>query len=170
MKLRRKMLIKHFEQSKAYCGPAALKILLSYFGKNLSEKKLAKLTFASRVYGAEHEGLIRGVKKLGGYVFAKERGTVDELAYFVEKEQLPVIIGWFDKDGDHYSVVVEVTKMHLITIDPAVKKPRRLIARKIFPTIWFDFVGKNNDRVSWGWYMVVTFQRRKFPVRGGRYY
>src|SRR3990170_7313102 len=102
--------VQHFEQSSGYCGPAALKILLTYFGKSLTEEQVGQLCDAThglgRGEGTEHEGMIQGVKEIGGYVFTKEEGTIGELEYFVKQEKLPVIIGWFDRDGDHYSVVV----------------------------------------------------------------
>ncbi len=177
---RKSVYVKPFEQSKGLCGPAALKILLSHFGKDFSEEQLARLAHATSDMGSEHEGLIEAVKELGGYVFVKEGGTIEELEYFVEKENLPVIIGWFDKDsdlyklpvGDHYSVVVSVTDKNVIIVDPQlnIEQTERWLSREIFPKIWFDFVGKDNKIVSWGWYMVVTFEKKKFDVKGGHYY
>ncbi len=57
--------------------------------------------------GTEHEGLIHAVKQIGGHVFAKSGGTVDDLRYFLQKEKLPVIFSGAFEDGDHYSVAVE---------------------------------------------------------------
>jgi ABC-type bacteriocin/lantibiotic exporter with double-glycine peptidase domain len=166
----KKISLKPFEQSTSYCGPASLKILLSHYGKDFTEEQLAKLTNATRDNGTEHEGMIEAIKEIGGHVFVKENGTIDELIYFVEEEQLPVIIGWFDKDGDHYSVVASITPKNIIIVDPAVNVPERWLDRDTFSKIWFDFVGKDNKIVSWGWYMVVTFEKKKFKVTGGHYY
>lgn len=166
-----KITLKHYIQSIGYCGPASLKMLLSYFGKEMEEEELAKLAAATRDAGTEHEGMIEAVKEIGGYVFVKENGTIEELEYFVKQEKLPVIIGWFDKDGDHYSVVVNVTDKNVIIVDPAANEPERWLDRATFPNIWFDFIGKENKTVSWGWYMVVTFDKKKFPsISGGHYY
>lgn len=165
------MKVTPFEQSPGYCGPASIKILLSYFNKNYSEDQLAAIANATRDYGTEHEGMIQAAKEIGGYVFVKENGTIEELTQFVREEKLPVIIGWFDKDGDHYSVVVNVTDKNIIIIDPAINEPERWLSRDIFPRIWFDFIGRDNKIVSWGWYMVITFDKRKFPnVKGGHYF
>ncbi len=176
----KKVHVKHFEQSEAMCGPAALKILLSHFGKDFSEEQLAHLAHATIDSGTEHEGLVEATKEIGAYVFVKEEGTIEELEYFVEKENLPVIVGWFDKDsslfnqpvGDHYSVVVSVTDKNVIIVDPQLeaKRAERWLPREIFPKIWFDFVGKDNKIASWGWYMVVTLEKKKFEVKGGHYY
>lgn len=163
--------VKHFLQTAGLCGPASLKILLSNFGKTYSEEELAKLGGATVEEGTEHEGMISTVKELNGFVFVKENGTIEELEHFVKKEKLPVIIGWFDEDEDHYSVVVNVTEKNVIICDPQKKEAERWLDRTVFPRIWFDFIGKDNKIVSWGWYMVVTFQKRRFPeIKGGHYY
>ena len=162
--------VEPFLQSKSFCGPAALKIMLSHFGKNFSEEQLALFAGATRDSGTEHEGMIEAVKEIGGFVFAKEGGTIEELAYFVNQEELPVIIGWFDKDGDHYSVVVSITDKNVVIVDPAVNEPERWLDRETFSKIWFDFVGKDNKVVSWGWYLVGTLDKRRFKVTGGHYY
>lgn len=165
-----KIKVQPFEQSKGLCGPASLKILLSYFGKNYTEEQLAGLGGATQDSGTEHEGMISAIKELGGFVFVKEEGTIEELEYFIKEEKLPIIIGWFDKDGDHYSVVVNITDKNIIIVDPATNEPERWIDREKFSNIWFDFVGKENKILSWGWYMVVSFEKKKFKTKGGYYY
>lgn len=162
--------VQHYLQNAGLCGPASLKILLSYFGKLFSETELAQLAQATIEQGTEHEGMITAIKEINGYVFTKENGTLEEIEYFVKKEKLPVIIGWFDQDGDHYSVVVNITDKNVIIVDPAKNEPTRWLDKVIFPKIWFDFIGGDNKIVSWGWYMVATFQKRKFEVKGGHYY
>lgn len=159
-----------FQQSSAFCGPASLKILLSYFGKEFTEAQLGLLCDATRESGSEHEGLVEAIKTIGGYVFVKEGGTVEELEYFIKVEKLPVIIGWFDKDGDHYSVLVNITAKNIIIVDPAVNVPERWIDKASFPSVWFDFSGKDSRTVTWGWYMVISFNKQRYKVAGGHYY
>ncbi len=166
--------VKHFLQSTGLCGPASLKILLSHFGRDFSEAQLAQLAHATgsleRGAGTEHEGMVEAIQAIGGHVFSKEGGTVEELEYFVNRERLPVIIGWFDREDDHYSVVASVTAKNVVIVDPAANEPERWLDRESFPKIWFDFVGKDDRIVSWGWYMVVTLEKRTFPVKGGTYF
>lgn len=168
-----KITVKKYLQGTGLCGPASLKILLSHFGKDFSEGELAVLASAAagleRGMGTEHEGMTKAAKAIGGFVFAKDEGIIEELEYFVNKEKLPVIIGWFDRDGDHYSVVVSITDEHIIIVDPASDEAERWLDRKIFPKIWFDFVGKDDKVVSWGWYMVVTPEKKIFSIQGGMY-
>jgi len=176
-----KIKVTPFQQTEGLgsCGPAALKILLSYFGKNYTEEQLIQV--ASSVVGmgqgdgTEHEGMIQAIKEIGGFVFTKENGTIEELEYFIKEEKLPVIVGWFSsygEPGDHYSVAVNVTDKNVILVDPEEgDKPEKWIEKNIFPNIWFDFVGKENKIISWGWYMVVSFEKKKFPkIKGGYYY
>ncbi len=165
-----KVYVKHAVQSPGLCGPSSLKILLSHFDKTYSEEQMMQLASATMNVGTEHEGMIQAAKEIGGFVFAKEGGTIEELTYFIEKENLPVIIGWFDRDGDHYSVVISVTDKNIVISDPAVDDPERWVDKEMFPDVWFDFVGADGRTVSWGWYMVVTFEKKHFPIEGGYYY
>ena len=162
--------LEPFRQTPGLCGPAALKILLSYFGKQYTEAQLAQLCSSTLESGTEHEGIIQATKEIGGYVFAKESGSIEELEYFIKEEKLPVIIGWFDKDGDHYSVVANITDKNIIIVDQATNEPERWLDKAVFPRIWFDFPGKDNETVCWRWYMVVTFDKKKFKAKGGYYY
>jgi ABC-type bacteriocin/lantibiotic exporter with double-glycine peptidase domain len=164
-----KLKVKPFEQSPSMCGPASLKMLFSYFEKNYTEKQLAAFCFSTKKDGTNYKGMINCVKKAGGFAFVKKNGTIKELEYFIKKEKLPVIINWFDEDDGHYSVVVDIDKKNIITIDP-INGKERLLDKKIFPNIWFDFVGKNFKTASWGWYMVVNFGKKKFNIKDGHYY
>lgn len=159
----------HYLQTDGLCGPASLRILLSHFDKNYSEEDLAKLCDATKEYGTEHDGLIKGAKAIGANVFAKENGTIEELKYFIKEQKLPVLFGWFDKDGDHYSVIANITDKNVIIVDPAAKAGKRQLDIKEFPQIWFDFIGRDNRTVSWNWYMVVNFEPKQFKVLGNYY-
>lgn len=147
--------VQPFRQTAGLCGPASLKIALSYFGRSYSESHLARLSAATTGHGAEHVDLIKAVQQLGGSVITNEHATISEIENLVVKQKLPVIIGWFDEDEDHYSVVVGVTPKYLITQDPEVGGIRRLPKSK-FPATWFDFVGPENQQISWGWYMAIS--------------
>lgn len=165
-----KLKVKLFEQSESMCGPASLKILFSYFGRNYTEKKLACFCSSTKKDGTDYKGMIKGAKKVSGFIFVKKNGTINELEYFIKKEKLPVIINWFDADDGHYSVVIGMNKKYIITADPINGKKERWLSRKTFPNIWFDFTGKDFKKVSWSWYMVVTPEKKKFKIKGGKYY
>lgn len=153
---KRPVVVEHCMQSDSMCGPAALKIALSVFGKNVTEKELALLTNASIEHGTEHEGLVRAARHLGATIMEKEHGTLGEIERLVKQERLPVIIGWFDEDGDHYCVVTDVTPEYLVLADPAWDFPERFVRREYFEKVWFDFVGANNATTSRKWYMALS--------------
>lgn len=159
----------HYEQGKDFCGPASLRILLSFFGKTYSEEELARLCGAKLEVGTEQTGLIAGAKAVGAHVFAKEHGTIEELEYFIKTEKLPVIVDWFDVDDGHYCVVVGMTEKDLILADPSKTEKERRISKEFFPKVWFGFIGDDNAIASWGWYMVATFDERKFNIAGTYY-
>lgn len=152
----KKLKVTHHRQLPGFCGPASLKMALSYFGHNFSEQQLAKWSKATAKEGTEHGGMVEAAKKAGAEVRAKEGGTIEDLEKYVNQLRLPVIVGWFDHDDDHYSVVVKVTGKWLYLADPQMRKTRRF-AKGFFPKIWFDFVGDDSRIASWGWYMTVDY-------------
>jgi len=167
--------VEPFRQKPGYCGPGALKIALSAFDIDKSEDELAKLATTNdselvRTGGTEHEGMIAAAKALGMSVFIKEEATIADLEYFINEEKLPAIVGWFDTDDDHYSVAVEITEHEVVLADSSWLGPERRISRELFPHIWFDFVGAGNHKVSWGWLMVITPQKKEFKIEGGEYH
>ena len=51
--------IKPFKQSKGYCGPASLKMVLGHYKIHKSENELAKLTKTSRTKGCKEENMVK---------------------------------------------------------------------------------------------------------------
>jgi len=164
------------KQTPDLCGPGALSIMLSYFGVQMSEAELAQLSSAIEAPGAvrhggtEHEGMVAAAKALGYHVFTKAESTFDDLEYFVNEEKLPVVVGWFDTDDDHYAVAVELPPEEIVLADSSSLGPERRFDREFFGKIWFDFVGEGNHRVSWHWLMVMSPEKREFKIEGGEYH
>ena len=154
---KRPVTVEHIRQSESMCGPASLRIACSAFGKEFTEEELAKLSDATLANGTEHEGLVKAAKIIGAKVIEKEGGTLEEVEVLVKKG-IPVIVGWFAEDGDHYSVVVDITPKHVILSDPEWHMPERFVERTHFEKVWFDFVGTDNKVASWKWYMAIKFE------------
>lgn len=57
--------VKPFRQSLNLCGPAALKMVLDFYGLEKSEEELARLTRASLEHGTSGENLIAAARQLG---------------------------------------------------------------------------------------------------------
>lgn len=154
----RPVTVEHIRQNESMCGPSSLQIACSAFGKTFTEEELAKLSGATITNGTEHEGLVKAAKVLGATVIEKEEGTLEEVEQLVKKG-IPVIVGWFAEDGDHYSVVTDITPKYVILCDPEWDRPERFIEREHFEKVWFDFVGEDNRMTSWRWYMAINFQK-----------
>ncbi|NQU99432.1 MAG: C39 family peptidase [Parcubacteria group bacterium] len=138
--------LKLFKQSRGYCGPASLKMVLSSYGINKSEKYLAKLTKTSRTEGCYEKNIIEAAEKLGLNGYVKQKSSIRELRELVKKK-VPVIVNWFSpEEGGHYSVIVGFEKNKIILADPHFGELKKY---KIdwFEDRWFDFIGpasKNN--------------------------
>lgn len=126
-----------FKQSKGYCGPACLKMVLSVYNINKSEKELAKMTKCSRIKGCSEINLIDVSKKLGFNGYTKQNSNINEIKKLVLKG-IPVIVNWFSpEEAGHYSVVVGFYKDNILIADPHFGKIKKY---KIswFEERWFD--------------------------------
>ncbi len=132
--------LKLFKQSKGCCGPASLKMVLSSYGINKSEKYLAKLTKTSRTKGCYEKNIVEASEKLGLKGYVKQNSSIKEIEQLVKKK-IPVIVNWFSpEEGSHYSVIVGFEKDKIILADPHFGEIKKY---KInwFEDRWFDFIG-----------------------------
>ena len=129
--------LKPYKQSKGYCGPACLKMVLSAYGINKSEKYLANITKTSRTEGCDEGNIVRAAEKfcLKGYV--KQNSSIKEVKKLV-KRGVPVIVDWFSpEEAGHYSVVVGFEKGKIILADPHFGELRKHTI-EWFEERWFD--------------------------------
>lgn len=144
-------------QTPGYCGPASLKMVLEFFGKRLSEAKLANLAGATAKKGVGAAGLIRAARKLGFKVYSKQNSSLTEVSKFL-KLGLPAIIHWFPEDDGHYSVIAGITKNKICLADPQFGKIKT-ISRQEFLRRWFDYKTKKGKPRGWRWLMIVKKER-----------
>jgi ABC-type bacteriocin/lantibiotic exporter with double-glycine peptidase domain len=139
--------------NSGYCGPASLKIVLSFYGMNVSEQELAELTGATRDLGTTAEKLIEAAEKLGFKGDIRNECELCDIESWL-KIGVPVIVDWFtigrdDYDEDirsadgHYSVVCGIDDTHIFLQDPETGS-KRTMKREVFDRVWFDFAG---DRI-----------------------
>ena len=133
------------------CGPASLKMVLSYYGVEKTEKELAELCRTDPNLGTSAEGLKRAAEQLGFTVEVKNGSTFDDIQRWLDKK-VPIIVNWFTRgridyddsevpDG-HLSVVVGLDDTHIYLQDPETGGLRK-IARDDFMKAWFDFTGEH---------------------------
>ena len=131
--------LKLFKQSKGYCGPASLKMVLWAYGINKSENYLAKLTKSSRAKGCSEENIVKAAKRFDFKGYVKQNSSIKEVEQLVKKG-IPVIVDWFSpEEAGHYSVVVGFHKNKIILADPHFGK---ITSNDIkwFEERWFDVV------------------------------
>ena len=132
------------------CGPASLKMVLSYYGVEKTEKELAELCGTDSNLGTSADGLKRAAEQLGFTVEIKSDSTFDDIQRWLDKK-VPVIVNWFTRgridyddsevpDG-HLSVVVGLDDKDIYLQDPETGGSRK-IARDDFMKVWFDFTGE----------------------------
>jgi ABC-type bacteriocin/lantibiotic exporter with double-glycine peptidase domain len=128
-----------FKQSEGHCGPASLKMVLGFYGKEFSEQHLAKLAGTIPDIGTPVEGLVNAAKSCGFNTTVLDDTPLTKLEKAVEKS--PVIVNWFDfTQTGHYSVVIGSTKKLLYLAEPYTGEIRK-INKKRFKSRWYDFLG-----------------------------
>lgn len=139
------------QESSSTCGPAALRILLAYFGIEMGEKVLARLCKTTKK-GTKPEMLEYALQKLGFKTKSGNGGKAKDawkiLDYWVNKRNLPVLVDWFSPLGNawsgHYAVVVALTKDKIMLADPEFGEEKERIYEIAWPNfliVWFDWKG-----------------------------
>ena len=133
--------IRPFKQTKGYCGPASLKMVLGHYKIHKSENELAKLTKTSRTKGCKEENMVKLAKKFGLNAYFKENSSIKELKSLIKKK-IPVIVDWFSsEENGHYSLIIGFNKNKIIIADPHFGKIKKHNI-KWFEERWFDIVNK----------------------------
>jgi len=132
------------------CGPASLKIVLSYYGIEKSEKELYDLCGTDPDLGTNDQGIKRAAELCGMTVEIFNESSFEEIERWLVRK-VPVIVDWFTRgrtdytDSDvadgHYSVVMGLDDDNIYLQDPETGGIRTL-NREDFLRIWFDFSGK----------------------------
>ncbi len=133
--------IKPFRQKSGLCGPATLKMVLSYYGVDKSEEQIARDTNCDPELGIEASRMLDYAHDLGFVGYIQDDSTLEDLERLVVEEQTPVIVDWFSEDDGHYSVVVDIDGENIYLLDPELGYVRAMRRGKFF-RVWFDFPGE----------------------------
>ncbi|MDO8563558.1 MAG: cysteine peptidase family C39 domain-containing protein [Nanoarchaeota archaeon] len=131
--------LKPFKQSRGYCGPASLKMVLSAYNIEKTEDYLAKLMKTSRKNGCKEENIVKLAKSLKFKAFIKKHSSINEIKKLT-RQSIPVIVNWFSpEEAGHYSVVIGFKKDNIFLADPHFGK---IVKHKTkwFEERWFDLV------------------------------
>jgi len=150
--------IKPFRQKSGLCGPATLKMVLSYYGINKTESAIAKDTDCDPDLGVDARRMLEYAHDLGLNGYIQDLSTFEDLERLVIKEEIPVIVDWFSEDDGHYSVVVDLDSENIYLLDPQIGFVRAL-RRQLFFRVWFDFPGdflRSSDDLTIRRMIVIT--------------
>jgi HlyB family type I secretion system ABC transporter len=116
------------QHSRSDCGVTCLVMISKYWGKNFSINQLRRVANVDRS-GASIKGLIAAAEFVG---FMARPRKADLVA--LQSQELPAIAHW---KGNHYVVVYQVTKRHVIISDPHVG--RLVLSRQEFVAGWTGY-------------------------------
>lgn len=129
--------VKPFRQTPSFCGAASLHIVMDFYGKDIPEEKLAKLSKTTKKDGTEAPYLLEAAKKFGFTGFYLDDCEISDIKRWIDRD-FPVIVDWFSTDFGHFSVVYKIDKNNIYLQDPELGMPRA-IRLEDFSNIWFDF-------------------------------
>lgn len=132
------------------CGPASLKIVLTYYGVEKEEMELAQMCRTNRDDGTRDQDIKRVAEDLGFRVEIKNESDFCDIERWLDRG-VPVIVDWFTRgrrdytdaavaDG-HYSVVCGMDASCIYLQDPEIGGIRK-VDKEDFMTVWFDFSGR----------------------------
>lgn len=130
--------VKPVRQTPSHCGPACLKMVFDYYGKEVSEKEIAKAAKTTIKEGTSIENMARAAKHFGFNAEHKENSSVKEMHKLVIRKKIPVIANLFAEDEGHYTVIVGIDKDNIYMIDPE-EGYRKKYSLEVFKRIWFGF-------------------------------
>ena len=134
--------IMAYRQGAPYsCGPAALKIVLEFWGTSLSEKELMRRAKTTSKNGTDPKNLVLAAKALGYKVIWKQNWTADKVKKIILGGQLVICNFQFaPKYGEgHYAVIIGFTKSgEFILADPAFDEGFRKIKINKFMKQWYE--------------------------------
>lgn len=132
--------VPHYLQSDdSTCGPASLRMVMAFYGLEISEEDLAGACGHTYELGCRSEDMACAARTLGFEVLLKNNSTIEELSRLVNAG-VPVIVDWFcgDPPEGHSSVVIGVSDKNIYILDPYLEE-MRVVAKEDFRRCWFDF-------------------------------
>ena len=137
----------NFRQSRAMCGPACLKIVFRFFGRQVSGRQIAKACRTSSNTGTTGSNLVKAAQRFGFDAELVDHSDFRTIAKWL-RMGVPVIVDWMSTISSgrgcapmacgHYSVVCGLDSEYIVLQDPAIGRRRR-VSRSSFLRVWYDF-------------------------------
>lgn len=155
---------KVFKQERnGTCGAASLRMLLYFYGIELSEKHIVETLFRVKPEGGVRpRTIVRITEKLGERydfkVWANEDRKIKDIRRFIKKG-IPVMVEWKTDGVGHYSVAIGIDDEYIYLADPDNGSPDvNKIAISDFKTVWYDCEDElplRNAEWSYQWMMAI---------------
>jgi len=116
------------QQSPSDCGVACLVMIGRYWSKRFGVNQLRQIASVDRS-GASLRGLTTAAESIG-FSTRPVKASLDKLA----RQSLPAIVHW---EGNHYIVVYEISRRHVIVADPAIGQ--RTLSHAEFQAGWTGY-------------------------------
>jgi len=135
--------LRYFKQQTSFtCGAACLRMVLSTFGKELSEYELATLTKSDMLFGTTCELMAKAAKELGFKPTILKHLSLDDLKKYLRKGIFPITLVNAGKyvEGEksihgHFTVIKSIGKDKIIVNNPDLGENKR-IEPNIFIEAW----------------------------------
>lgn len=149
--------IKQSDSSR--CGPAAVKMILSYYGIDATEDELCIKCGHTFDKGCTDKGMIKAFQSYGLSAKIYNNCSIEDIEYWI-RHHVPVIVDYFAggtsvdimPDG-HSGIIVDIDKEAVYLLDPWSAKVLT-IYREDFIRVWFDF----RDSFIYSWKDMVLRQ------------
>lgn len=155
--------VPHLRQQRDWsCGPACVRMVLRYFGEDVSESDLIEALSASDRDGTSPERIMQHLRARGLAVRQRRKADIRWLQ-LQASARTPVLVAcqdWAHKpgrtdyahswDNGHYAVVVAASPETVTLCDPSSKRPRRHIPAADFLARWRDISSDGKLYKQWG--------------------
>jgi len=135
---------KYKQSDDSLCGPASIRIVLSYYGIKASEEEIAKRSKHTYERGTNDTNMKKAVESYGLSCKIKNNSSFEDIKYYLAQE-IPLIVDWFTGDATengtpngHSSVVAGINDNYIFLLDPWDGKIKKL-PKEDFERVWFDW-------------------------------
>jgi len=148
---------KYYKQQTEYtCGPASVKMVLSYFGINVSELKILKIMNTKQKSGTKNLEFPKIFEKYKlNYVVMRNAKLDDLKTYLLRKYMVIVSYVYYDEDWHteigHYSVLRKIDSNYVYLYDPYFGLAHKIQLREFFKVWRNSSFGDNEKR----WFIAV---------------
>lgn len=146
-------ILPHKQSDSSRCGPAVVKMILSYYGVDATEDAICKYCNHTYEKGCDDKGIVKAFKHFGLAAKIYNNSTLKDIEYW-NNYHIPVIVDWFaggvsmeDIPNGHSGIVVDIDRENIYILDPSTAKVLT-ISRDDFMRVWFDW-RKDNHITSW---------------------